>query len=574
MAQRDVDPPGKGEFRRIGEVTGRGLLMAGGSKSPPPLFVLAPARSGSSVVAAMLGQHPQLYGFPELRLFRGATVSDLLVDAPSTAGMPARERNAGLIRALAQLHEHEQSEEAAERALQWLRERADWDVGAVFEHLSALIAPLAAVEKSPETSLGDNALKQAARACPEARYLHLVRHPWATVRSMVNAWSELEYWHVEPEEAPSFCLNVWREQHQRILAFGASAGPRRFARARAEDVVNHPEDSLPRLCHWLGIDAGAECIARMLHPERSPYAGPGPRNASGGFDPKFHTRPALRRLALPESLKPPPEWAIDGRAVQAAIELARQLGYEDEVGGTWQDAELSVPAARPVRTHRFVRQGSAGEAAIAAPAPGRQPYTLYGRPIWRGGWRHPEATAAVPLGATALFTGLPGAGKTCVAREVARLLFNAGRAVIVLDGDELRQGPSADLGFTEADRNEQVRRAIELALPHAASGAAALVALVSPYRRAREDAKARHLAAGVQFFEIHVDTPLEECERRDPKGLYRRARAGWANNVTGVDDPYEAPVNPDLRLTPEDGDIRAQAEIVFRLLALNFSPGK
>lgn len=556
-----------------------------------PLFVLAPARSGSSVVAAMLGQHPQLYGFPELRLFRGTTVAELLVDPPPGSGMPARERTAGLVRSLAQLHENRQSAQAAERAFEWLRARAAWDVAAVFDHLMALVAPLVAVEKSPETSLTDDALQRVSQAYPEARYLHLVRHPWATVSSMINAWGGLDYWQVSAGAAPQFCLNIWREQHQRILAFGRRVGRQRFTRVRAEDVINHPGDVLPSLCDWLDIDGGDASVGAMLCPERSCYATAGPRNACGGFDPKFLARPALRQLALPRSLTPPADWAIAQRALIAAMDLAGQFGYEDDRAQS-NDGGIGL-ATRPGRDRRFARSGPAIVADGVEATVRNRPQPMHAIPaLPRAAWRRLGMTAA-PLaempgevrelphprpdhvrvwpgataaGATVWFTGLPAAGKTSVATEVARRLLDAGRAAVVLDGDELRHGFSADLGFSATDRNEHVRRVADLALSHAASGTVALVALVSPYRRAREHARDRHRGAGLEFFEIHVDTPLGECERRDPKGLYRRARAGQAPNVTGIDDPYEPPVNPDLHLTPDDGDIRAQAAMVCRLL--------
>jgi bifunctional enzyme CysN/CysC len=169
-------------------------------------------------------------------------------------------------------------------------------------------------------------------------------------------------------------------------------------------------------------------------------------------------------------------------------------------------------------------------------------------------------------GATVWLTGLSGSGKSTVAVELERLLVEAGRPAYRLDGDNLRLGLNADLGFTAADRDENVRRAGEVALLLADAGVVAIVPLISPYREGRDRARARHLEAAVPFVEVFVDTPIELCEQRDPKGLYAKARAGEITGFTGVDDPYEAPLAAELVLTPADGDPIAQASKVLALL--------
>ncbi|HXH56888.1 adenylyl-sulfate kinase [Iamia sp.] len=171
-------------------------------------------------------------------------------------------------------------------------------------------------------------------------------------------------------------------------------------------------------------------------------------------------------------------------------------------------------------------------------------------------------------GATVWLTGLSGSGKSSVAVALERLLVDEGRPAYRLDGDNLRHGLNADLGFSTVDRDENVRRAGEVALLLADAGVVALVPLISPYRAGRESARAAHVAAGVPFVEVFVDTPIEECERRDVKGLYAKARAGEITGFTGVDDPYEAPEAPDVVLTPADGDPAAQAAAVHALLLL------
>ncbi len=169
-------------------------------------------------------------------------------------------------------------------------------------------------------------------------------------------------------------------------------------------------------------------------------------------------------------------------------------------------------------------------------------------------------------GATVWLTGLSGSGKSTVAVALEGLLVASGQPAYRLDGDNLRHGLNADLGFSADDRDENVRRAGEVALLLADAGVVALVPLISPYRAGRDRARAAHEAAGVPFVEVFVDTPIELCEQRDPKGLYAKARAGEITGFTGIDDPYEAPNTPELRLTPDDGDPSAQATAVLGVL--------
>jgi bifunctional enzyme CysN/CysC len=169
-------------------------------------------------------------------------------------------------------------------------------------------------------------------------------------------------------------------------------------------------------------------------------------------------------------------------------------------------------------------------------------------------------------GATVWFTGLSGSGKSTVAAEVERLLVEAGRPAYLLDGDNLRHGLNADLGFSAADRSENIRRVGEVARLFADAGIVALAPVISPYRADRERARSIHAAVGLRFIEVWMNTPLEVCEARDAKGLYARARAGEITGFTGIDDPYEPPDEPDLTLTPEDGDPVVQASLVVRLL--------
>lgn len=169
-------------------------------------------------------------------------------------------------------------------------------------------------------------------------------------------------------------------------------------------------------------------------------------------------------------------------------------------------------------------------------------------------------------GMTIWLTGLSGSGKSSVAVVLERLLVDDGRPAFRLDGDNVRHGLNADLGFSDSDRVENVRRVAEVAYLFADAGVVAIVPLISPFRAGRDAAKRRHLDAGLPFLEVFVDTPIEECERRDPKGLYAQARAGDLVGFTGIDAPYETPETPDLVLRPTDGDVLSHARMVFELM--------
>jgi bifunctional enzyme CysN/CysC len=162
-----------------------------------------------------------------------------------------------------------------------------------------------------------------------------------------------------------------------------------------------------------------------------------------------------------------------------------------------------------------------------------------------------RAKALGTAGATIWMTGLSGSGKSTIATAIEHTLVSGGRPAFMLDGDNLRHGLNSNLGFSEEDRNENVRRVGEVAKILAESGTVAIASLVSPYRAERDRVRAIHEEAGIPFFEVFVDTPLEECERRDPKGLYAKARAGEITDLTGVGSPYEEPTSPDLVTAPD-----------------------
>ncbi len=176
-------------------------------------------------------------------------------------------------------------------------------------------------------------------------------------------------------------------------------------------------------------------------------------------------------------------------------------------------------------------------------------------------------TAAVsPHRATVWLTGLSGSGKSTIAEAVRSELVGIDVPAYTLDGDILRQGLNADLGFSAADRAENVRRVGHVARLLCDAGMIVLVPVISPYRRDREAVRGVHSDAGLPFYEVYVATPIEVCEERDPKGLYAKARAGKLRNFTGVSDPYEVPLNPDLMIDTAYWTTEASVRAVIELL--------
>lgn len=159
-------------------------------------------------------------------------------------------------------------------------------------------------------------------------------------------------------------------------------------------------------------------------------------------------------------------------------------------------------------------------------------------------------------------TGLSGAGKTTIAARLAVQLHDLGKLAYVLDGDILRHGINADLGYSDLERVENIRRSAEVAKLMVDAGLIVIVAMISPFRKERE--KARSLFAFGEFHEIFVDAPLDICEARDPKGLYVKARAGHIKDFTGIDSPYEAPIAPELRVSTLEIGAGEAANIIIR----------
>jgi adenylylsulfate kinase len=172
----------------------------------------------------------------------------------------------------------------------------------------------------------------------------------------------------------------------------------------------------------------------------------------------------------------------------------------------------------------------------------------------------------VTTGATVWLTGLPSAGKTTIARELAGRLREEGRRVELLDGDEIREFLSRGLGFSREDRHTNVQRIGFVAELLARNGVTALVPVIAPYADSRDAVRERHEANGTAYVEVHVATPVEVCSERDVKGLYAKQAAGEISGLTGVDDPYEEPLKPDLRIESQDQTVQESAAAVHALL--------
>jgi len=172
----------------------------------------------------------------------------------------------------------------------------------------------------------------------------------------------------------------------------------------------------------------------------------------------------------------------------------------------------------------------------------------------------PEPTSTP--GGTVWLTGLPSAGKTTIAQALAKLVWaERRRRAYLLDGDDLREGLNADLGFEEEDRAENVRRLGEVAILLTRLGHLSVVSAISPYAASRKSVRARHGALGLCFLEVYISTPLAVCEARDPKGLYAKARRGELASFTGISAPYEAPESPELSLANEGSPEEAALEL-------------
>jgi len=190
------------------------------------------------------------------------------------------------------------------------------------------------------------------------------------------------------------------------------------------------------------------------------------------------------------------------------------------------------------------------------------------KPIWHesGVTRSQRWNKHGLAGATVWLTGLSGSGKSTIATELARELLNTSRLAYILDADNIRHGLNSDLGYSDPDRTENIRRMAEVACLFADSGTVAIVPIISPFIASREHARKLHADKNLQFIEVHVATPIDECERRDTKGLYAKVRSGQMTGLSGVDSLYEAPKSPDVVVGLDNQTLQESVRSILKKL--------
>ncbi|MBK1712104.1 sulfotransferase family protein [Rubrivivax gelatinosus] len=298
-----------------------------------PLFLLAPPRSYTSLMNAMLGQHPQCFGLPELCLFNVERLVDLWVRTTDEMGSEAKTRH-GLLRAVAEIYGGEQTMDSVRMATHWCAARQNLTSGEIYRELVDKIDPLIAVEKSPAYTVDIQRLLRIREAFPDARYLHLTRHPVGQCKSVMSLYegtfalfvNSIDFLEDRAIVEPQF---AWYDLNINILNFLDTIPAERQMRIRGEDVMNDPPKFLGMICRWLGIRDDADALGEMMHPERSPFACFGPLDAMFGNDPNFLSGPTFRphKVKVPPLDKPVP-WREDGLGLKPeVVELAREFGY-------------------------------------------------------------------------------------------------------------------------------------------------------------------------------------------------------------------------------------------------------
>lgn len=300
-----------------------------------PLFLLAPPRSFTSVINAMIGQHPQAFGLPELNLFAVDNMIDLWCPRVKEFNFNSKLRH-GILRAVAEIYVGEQTDEAIEFAEHWCAAREHLSCGEVFNEIRQKIDPLIPVDKTPGYSIDYRRLERIYEVCPDARFIHLTRHPVKQCEStmalsdamfpkFVNA---IEYQETRAVLEPQL---AWHDLNINILNFLEQKVPGgQHMRVRGEEIMANPEEKLAEICRWVGIRDDAEAIDEMMHPERSPFACLGPVTALFGNDPNFLRRSNFKKhVPSVPPLDEPVSWRDDGKGLYPeVIELAREFGYQ------------------------------------------------------------------------------------------------------------------------------------------------------------------------------------------------------------------------------------------------------
>ena len=313
------------------DVAGRTPHVANGHASfPPPLFLLAPPRSFTSVICGVLGQHPELFGTPELNLFRAPTMSRFI---------RLSRLHVGTHRLVAQLYAGEQTVESVIMARHWLLARSDRTTAEVHQELCAKVAPRMMVQKSPRYHRRLSYMTAILDAFPQARFIHLTRHPRGMCPSYLAMKDEptqllacadagaIDRSGPTPVADPQI---LWHDYNLRILEMQAMVHPSRWRRMVGEHFLENLDEHLVDICCWLGISQSAEALAAMKRPEDSPFAFAGPINALAGNDMNFLREPYLRPYKRKkESLDGALPWRPDGGGFHPRVAaMARSFGYD------------------------------------------------------------------------------------------------------------------------------------------------------------------------------------------------------------------------------------------------------
>jgi hypothetical protein len=299
----------------------------------PPLFLLAPPRSYTSLINAMLGQHPQAFGLPELCLFNGKLLKDLWIRETDEMSDTTRARQ-GILRAVAEIYGGEQTKATVMMAHHWAAARENMTVSDVYRELVAKLHPLIAVEKSPAYTIALDRMIAMYETFPDAYFLHLTRHPVGQCKSVMQMnegafalyVNSIEFHEDRAFVEPQY---QWHDLNINILNFLEIVPSHQQMRIRGEDIMADPRGQLAMICRWLGIRDDVEAIEEMMHPERSPFACFGPLPALFGNDPNF-LRGATFRPHVPKvpKLDQAVPWRDDGLPLHPqVIALAQEFGY-------------------------------------------------------------------------------------------------------------------------------------------------------------------------------------------------------------------------------------------------------
>jgi sulfotransferase family protein len=310
-----------------------------------PVVILALPRSFGSLVGAMLGQNPQMYGLPETHLF----LADALREWWDLCGQSSFNMAHGLLRVIAQLYFGDQTEDDVQLAGAWLRRRLPFTTGYILELVSERVHPRIIVENSPSVVFHLGSMQRAQRMFPQARFIHLVQHPRSYGESVVAAVKEaashgsIPQWllqlacysvatadsklqlgsEIDPQRA-------WHALNSNICQFLEAVPRNQVLRFRGEDILASPRASLRTIANWLGVRSDEGAMEEMEHPERSQYACFGPSSARFGNDPVFLQGPVVPPApAEPQSLEGSLTWREDGEGfLREVMQLAREFGYE------------------------------------------------------------------------------------------------------------------------------------------------------------------------------------------------------------------------------------------------------